>query len=225
MHLVGILTSRFTHDARSQEHKLGKESQESSASTDKTNENEEKTAHPQPTKRQRKKASTKRPGFFMDNIKPTLTVSQTVKVNELVNLTNTQDLYNKTDHKINNLSEQSVHGANESSNNLDKTTSQNLSSKVPSKSKLKIKLSHHLNGLVPLTIYHQNVRGLRGKANKLLSQLYANFPHIPCLSEHHMNHLELQQTFFDNYKLGVSNCELYMKREECAYLSKKVYGM
>ena len=32
----------------------------------------------------------------MDNIKPTLTVSQTVKFNELVNLTNTQDLYNET---------------------------------------------------------------------------------------------------------------------------------
>jgi hypothetical protein len=34
---------------------LGKESQESSASTDKTNENEEITTHPQPAKRQRKK--------------------------------------------------------------------------------------------------------------------------------------------------------------------------
>jgi hypothetical protein len=83
----------------------------------------------------------------MDNIKPTLTVSQTVKVNELVNLTNTQDLYNKTDHKLNNLNERSVHGVNESRTNLNKTTSQNWSTKVPSKSKPKIKLSHHLNGL------------------------------------------------------------------------------
>ena len=132
----------------------------------------------------------------MDNIKPALTVSQTVKVNELVNLTNTQGLYNETDHKLNNLSEQSVRGANESRNNLDKRTPQNLSAEVPSKSKPKIKLSHHLNGLVPLTIYHQNVKGLRGKANELLSQLYPNFPHVLCLSEHHMNHLELQQTFF-----------------------------
>jgi len=102
--------------------------------------------------------------------------------------------------------------ANESRNNLDKTTSQNLSIKVPPKSKPKIQFSHHLNGLVPLTIYHQNVRGFRGKANELLSQLYPNFPHILCLSEHHMNHLELQQTFFDNYKLGISYCRtLYEK--------------
>ena len=112
--------------------------------------------------------------------------------------------------------------ANESRNNLDKTTSQNLSSKVPPKYKPKIKISHHLNGLVPLTIYHQNVRGFRGKANELVRQLHPNFPHILCLSEHHMNHLELQQTFFDNYKLGVSYCRTYMKREECAYLCKKV---
>jgi len=103
------------------------------------------------------------------------------------------------DHKLNNLSEQSVSGTSESSNNF-KTTSQNLSTKVPSKSKPKITLFHQLNGLVPLTVYHQNVRSLRRKANKLLSQLYPTFPHILCLSEHHMNHLELQQMFFDNHK-------------------------
>jgi len=81
------------------------------------------------------------------------------------------------DHKLYNLSEQSVSGASENSNNLDKTssltcvndcsgntlligsintltTSQNLSTKVPSKSK--IKMSHQLNRSVPLTLYHQN---------------------------------------------------------------------
>jgi hypothetical protein len=127
------------------------------------------------------------------------------------------------DHKLNNLSEQSVSGASESSNNLDKTTSQNFSTKVPSKSKPKFKLSHQLNGLVPLTVYHQNVRGLRGKANKLLSQLYPTFPHILCLSEHHMNHLELQQTFFDNYKLGVSYCRtLYEKGEVCIIVQESL---
>jgi hypothetical protein len=121
------------------------------------------------------------------------------------------------DHKLNNLSEQSVSGANESSNYLDKTssvicvndcsgntllidsintltTSQNLSTKVLPKSK--IKLPYQLNGSVLLTVYHENVQGLRGKANELLSQLYPTFPYIHCLSEHHMNHSELQQTFF-----------------------------
>jgi hypothetical protein len=75
---------------------------------------------------------------------------------------------------------------------------------LPSKPKSKIKLSRQLTGSVPLTVYHQNVRGLRGKANELLSLLHPTFQHILCPSEHHMNPLELQQTFFDNYKLGVS---------------------
>jgi len=138
------------------------------------------------------------------------------------------------DHKLNNLSEQSVSGASDSSNNLGKTssltcvnhcsgntllihstltTSQNLSTEVPPKSKSKIKLSHQLNGSVPLTFHYQNVRGLRGKANELLSQLYPTFPHILCLSEHQMNHLELQQTFFDSYKLGVSYCRTLYEKE------------
>ena len=62
----------------------------------------------------------------MANIKPALIVSQTFKVKELVNLTKTQDLDNETDHKLNNLS-----------------------TKVPSKTKPNIKLTHHSNGLVP----------------------------------------------------------------------------
>lgn len=77
------------------------------------------------------------------------------------------------EHKLNNLSEQSISGVSESSNNLDKTssltcvngcsgntllvgstntltTAQNLSTKVSSKSKSKSKLSHQLNGSVHL---------------------------------------------------------------------------
>jgi len=122
-----------------------------------------------------------------------------------------------------------VSGASESSNNLDitssltcvydrsgntllnhssntLTTSQNLSTKEPPKCISKIKLPHQLNGSVPLIVYHKNVRGLRRKTNELLSQLYPTFPHILCLSEHHMNHSDLQQTFLYNYKLGVSYC-------------------
>jgi hypothetical protein len=38
-----------------------------------------------------------RPGFFMDKIRSALTVSQSLKDNEPVNLTNTIDFYNETD--------------------------------------------------------------------------------------------------------------------------------
>ena len=44
----------------------------------------------------KKKTSAERPGIFKDNIKPALTVSQFIKVNELADLTNTHDLYNET---------------------------------------------------------------------------------------------------------------------------------
>jgi hypothetical protein len=74
---------------------LGKELQESPASMNKINENEVKTAHPQLARR-REKTSIERPGFFMDNIKPAFTVSQFIKDNELVNLTNTHYLCNET---------------------------------------------------------------------------------------------------------------------------------
>jgi hypothetical protein len=102
------------------------------------------------------------------------------------------------------------------------TTSPNLSTKVPSKFKSKIKLSHQPNGSVPVALYHQNIRELRGKANELFSQLYPTFPHILCLSEY-MNDLELQQTFFDNYKLGVSYFRtLYEKGGVCIFVQESL---
>ena len=70
-------------------------------------------------------------------------------------------------------------------------------------------------------MYHQNVRELRGKANGLLSQVYPTFPHILCLSEHRMNHLVSEQTFLDNYKLGVSYCrKLYEKGGACIFVQE-----
>jgi hypothetical protein len=78
------------------------------------------------------------------------------------------------DHKLNNLSEQSVSGASESSKNLDKTASQNLSTKVPSKSKPKIKLSHQLNGSVPLTVYHKYKR-IERESKCIVKSVMSNF--------------------------------------------------
>ena len=46
---------------------------------------------------------------------------------------------------------------------------------------------------------------------ELLSQLHPTFPHILCFSEHHMKHLELQRSHFDNYKLGSSYCRTMYK--------------
>ena len=54
------------------------------------------------------------------------------------------------------------------------------------------------------TIYHQNVRSLRRKANELLSHVYSDLPHI--ITEHHMNLNEINLLKFDNYNIGAQFC-------------------
>ena len=60
-----------------------------------------KITHSQIARRQNKKTSAVRPGFFMANIRSALTVSQYFKDNKPVNLTNTHDFYNETDCVMN----------------------------------------------------------------------------------------------------------------------------
>ena len=57
-----------------------------------------------------------------------------------------------------------------------------------------------------LTLYHQNVRSLREKTNEILSHMSPDFPHIICITEHHMNGNEINFSKFDNYNLGVQFC-------------------
>jgi len=103
------------------------------------------------------------------------------------------------------------------------TTYHKLSTELPPKSKSKTKLPPQLKDSVSLTVYHQNIQGLRGKVNELLSQLYPTFPHILCLSEHHLKHLELHKSHFDNYKLGASYCRtMYKMGGVCIYVQESL---
>jgi hypothetical protein len=79
------------------------------------------------------------------------------------------------------------------------------------------KSSHQISRSIPLTVYHQNIRGLRGKANDLLGQLHPSFPQVLCLTEHHMNQLELQHTPLDSFKLRASYCRSSHVNEVPAY--------
>jgi hypothetical protein len=47
-----------------------------------------------------------------------------------------------------------------------------------------IRAKHRIRA--PLTVFHQNIRGLRGNLNELISHLHPTPPHVLCLSEHHM---------------------------------------
>jgi hypothetical protein len=49
------------------------------------------------------------------------------------------------------------------------------------------------------TIYHQNICGLKGKIDQLISSMSPNFPHTLCLSEHHHKHSELDQIIIEGF--------------------------
>ena len=51
------------------------------------------------------------------------------------------------------------------------------------------------------TIYHQNICGLKGNTDELISSMSPNFPHILYLSEHHLKHSELDQINTEGFKL------------------------
>jgi len=40
--------------------------------------------------------------------------------------------------------------------------------------------------------FHQNIRGLGKKAGELLSHLHPDFPHVLCLTQHHLKYLQLE---------------------------------
>ena len=64
-----------------------------------------------------------------------------------------------------------------------------------------------------LKIFQQNIRGLGNKTNELHCHLHHDFPHILCISEHHLRESELHLTHLANYSLGASYCrKTFLKR-------------
>lgn len=57
-------------------------------------------------------------------------------------------------------------------------------------------------GIKHSKVFHQNIRGLRYKLNELLCHLHNNLPHIVCLTEHHLNDVQMISSFMENYSLG-----------------------
>jgi hypothetical protein len=52
------------------------------------------------------------------------------------------------------------------------------------------KIAHH-HKKSNLTIFHQNIRGIRNETDEFLISLSANEPQIICLSEHHLRTAEI----------------------------------
>jgi hypothetical protein len=69
-------------------------------------------------------------------------------------------------------------------------------------------------GTNPLIVFHENICGLRKKADELISSVLPNLPHILCLSEHHLKQFEQELVSIDFYKLATSYCRksfMYIK--------------
>ena len=43
-------------------------------------------------------------------------------------------------------------------------------------------------------VYHQNIRGLRGKLSQLFKILYSELPHMICITEHHLKDFEIDMS-------------------------------
>jgi hypothetical protein len=68
--------------------------------------------------------------------------------------------------------------------------------------------SKNVNSLNSLNIFHQNIRGLRNKSDKLIHSFEVDSinPRILCLSEHHKAEQDLLHLTLDGYLLCSSFC-------------------
>ena len=80
---------------------------------------------------------------------------------------------------------------------------------------------NQMSGSNSVTIFHQNICGLRGKTDELLSSVFPDFPHILCFSEHHLKKPELDQINVDGYRLCAAYCRQVVKRGGVCIFVKK----
>jgi hypothetical protein len=75
-----------------------------------------------------------------------------------------------------------------------------------------------------LRVFHQNIRGLKYyKIDELLNALSPDFPHVLCLTEHHMNSSKRNTITIDHYNLGAVYCRKYLsKGGVCIFLHNSV---
>jgi exonuclease III len=74
---------------------------------------------------------------------------------------------------------------------------------------------HHLNTqqhrFYNLEVYHENVRGLKGKLSLLSQFLDSELAHIVCITEHHLKDQDMDLAQIEHYKLGAKFCRQQYK--------------
>jgi hypothetical protein len=71
-------------------------------------------------------------------------------------------------------------------------------------------------------IFHQNIRGIKGKINELMIYLLNDEPCIICLSDHHLNVQDMDVTQIPKYKIGAGYCRKKLKMVEFVYSYKRI---
>ena len=63
-----------------------------------------------------------------------------------------------------------------------------------------------------MQIYHQNIQGIKWKSDEILDFFYPIFPHVVCITEHHLNQYKIVQFHIGNYTLGANCCRHLLKK-------------
>ena len=74
-----------------------------------------------------------------------------------------------------------------------------------------------------LTIFHQNIRGLKNKLEEFMNNIATNPPLVLCLTEHHLETNRLNSIHIQNYKLGAHFCRTnYRNGGACIYIHESL---
>jgi hypothetical protein len=74
-----------------------------------------------------------------------------------------------------------------------------------------------------LKVYHQNIRGLRGKLSQLSNILYSELPHIIYINECHHKGFEMEMMSIECYKLGTKFCrQQYKSGRVCIFAHESI---
>jgi hypothetical protein len=87
-----------------------------------------------------------------------------------------------------------------------KTTKQNITISHRNLDQPRNTSATNMNNNVALTVFHQNIRGLHNKIDELLNCWSNGFPHLLCLTEHHLRAYEITNAHTEGYNLTSKYC-------------------
>ena len=72
-------------------------------------------------------------------------------------------------------------------------------------------------------IFHQNIRGLKGKTEEIMNNIATNLPHVLCFMEHHLESQQLDCVPLQSYRLVAKFCRTtYRYGGVCIYVHESL---